>query len=263
MELPARIISILEDRESGSIALLNRLIPVLEQELGVDGFSPEAFLDRVAVIRTKLSHFAAIENFLAALCDALEGQDREALKAQEEHAGRGLAFLANYREYWQESAEKVADNFLRIFSPEGKTLLTHSHSQTILSLMEKLQERKIGFQIIQTLSVPGEEGRIACEKFRQTGVKATLIPDEQVEEVLSRVDQVLMGCDALLPGEFMNKKGTRAILEKAQKIGIPRYVVAESRKRIGRPGWKAALPPHPLFEWVPLDLLDAVVTEEA
>lgn len=72
---------------------------------------------------------------------------------------------------------------------------------------------------------------------------------------------ILMGCDALLPTEFLNKKGTLAILEKARELSIASLLVTESRKKIDRSDWKGELKDQPLFEWVPLNLIGRIVTE--
>ncbi len=253
MAIPVVIDRICKDRESGSIALLNRLIPALGQELRQEGFSMEHLLAVIAEIRKQLGHFAAIENFLAALGVQAEGPDGD--------PGSALHFIDEYKAYWQDGAAKVAGNFLADFNPEGKTLLIHSHSQTLLSLLEELQKRQISFLVMQTLSVPGEEGRIACENYLRMGIEAELIDDAQIGGVIHKCGLVLLGCDALLPDEFLNKTGSRNILEMARTAGIPSRVVTESRKRITRPGWKTEQATHPLFEWVPLKLVDAIVTE--
>lgn len=253
MDIPAEIDRICKDRVSGSVTLLNRLIPALEQELRQEGFALEHFLALIAEIRGELGHFAAIENFLAALLVHAEGLDGD--------PGNALHFMKEYKAYWQDSAAKVATNLLSDFNPEGTTLLIHSQSQTILSLLEELQKRQVSFQVMQTLSVPGEEGRIAYEKFLRMGIGAELIEDAHVGELIHKSGLVLLGCDALLPDEFLNKTGSKNMLEMARTAEIPSVVVTESRKRIARPGWKTEQTTHPLFEWVPLELVDRIVTE--
>lgn len=255
MGLPDKIKRIIEDRESGSVALLNRLITALEHELKRPDFTVKSFSPMITEIRKKLCHFAAIENFLSSLLIHWD------LPAGKGDPGQTLTFISEYREYWHDSMAKITRNFLHHFDPEGKTLLTHSHSQTIISLLEKLHQRQITFRVLQTVSIPGEEGRIACERLRQLNIEAEITDDARVGEVLQRTHLVLMGCDALLPEEFLNKTGTRTILEKAKALHIPSCLVTESRKKINRPDWKTHLGPQPLFEWIPLDLADRILCE--
>ena len=113
---------ILNDRESGSVALLNRLIAALEKELnGTD----------LSAIRKKLNHFAAIENFLAPLV-TLAGQ-------KDTFPGECLHFIADYRSYWHDSAVMIAENFLQHASPHGKTI------QRTLLFSDRIKKRDHSF----------------------------------------------------------------------------------------------------------------------
>jgi len=258
MPFSEEIRQLLEDRESGSIALLNQLLHVLEKELTFGVFSkapsslsPLAF--QLEEIRSKLSHFAAIENFLSELLEQFRPVEKDHEIA--------LEFIAQYREYWKKSSTRLTRNFIEAFALEGKTILTHSQSQTIYSLFEQLYARGISFRVIQTLSSPGNEGRIAYEKIIKLGLQAKLINDERIEEALGLTDLVIVGCDALLQTEFLNKAGTLSILESARDQAIPSALLCESRKIINRKDWKEYLPPQELFEWVPLDLVDRIIRE--
>ena len=245
---------ILDDRESGSLSLLNRLVSALENELHRSDLPAEDFSDLLIVIRDKLRHFAAIENFLASLV----------MHCGQENAfpGEALSFIGEYRSYWEKSPEKIAENFLHQYNPEGKAILTHSQSQTLIALLHQLHRRQIPFRVIQTLSVPGEEGKIAHERMLQMKLRSQLIKDMDVKDALKHTDLVLMGCDALLQTEFLNKTGTANILRQAKELNIPSFLVAESRKNISSPSWKERLPDHNLFEWVPLSFVQAIVSEK-
>jgi translation initiation factor 2B subunit (eIF-2B alpha/beta/delta family) len=244
---------ILEDRVSGSVALLESLISALERMLGDPDHHWDHFIDLLNSIRQELGHFAAIENFLESLIRYVskEGYGPEEL----------LRYISDYRTRWKDSAFRIADRFLYHYAPAGMTLLTHSHSRTIISLLDQLHKREIPFRVLQTLSVPGEEGREALKSMKHLGLEVRLIEDSEVSGALSQTDLVLMGCDALLDDEFLNKTGTRAILKEAGAYQIPRLLITESRKQITRPGWKEGLPENPLFEWVSRQLIDVVLGE--
>lgn len=251
--MPDEISLILKDRESGSVALLNRLIIALEKELHAAELKAEAFSNLLITIREKLHHFAAIENFLASLIEHCGQKDAK--------RGEILRFIADYKLQWKNNEEKIVKNFLQHCRPEGLCILTHSHSQTIVSLLTQLHQRKIRFRILQTRSSPGEEGKLSHERMRQLKFQADLIDDADIKEAMAQADLVLMGCDALLPAEFLNKTGTLVILEMARQLSINSFLVTESRKTITNSAWKRSLKDHPLFEWVPLNLIDRIVTE--
>lgn len=251
--MPDEISLILDDRQSGSVALLERLITELGKELQGADPGAEAFIGKLISIRKKLSHFAAIENFLASLI-------LQAGKSGD-FPGAALHFLREYSLYWQDSAGKIAWNFLRHFNPKGLTILTHSHSQTVISLLKELHSREIHFRVLQTLSTPGEEGRKSYEDLHKQRIDAHLIADNDIKDALTQTELILMGCDALLPGKFLNKTGTRNILEQAKKSNKQTILITESRKEIKRPGWEQELTEQPLFEWVPLKLITKTVSE--
>ncbi|TFH23137.1 MAG: hypothetical protein E4H10_12585, partial [Bacteroidia bacterium] len=93
--MPDEISLILNDRESGSVALLNRLIAAIEEELHGTEVKAEAFSNLLIAIQKKLNHFAAIENFLASLI-ILAGQ-------KDAFPGEPLQFIADYRLLWHDS----------------------------------------------------------------------------------------------------------------------------------------------------------------
>ncbi|MDF1574645.1 MAG: hypothetical protein P1P86_05580 [Bacteroidales bacterium] len=251
--IPGKISLLLNDRESGSIALLKRLIAALEEEMHGPDLNAEAFGNLLLHIREKLNHFAAIDNFLASLI--LHAGQKDAFP------GETLRYIKDYRLYWQDSAGKIAENFLRQCNPVGLTLLTHSHSETVISLLKKLHVRQIPFRVLQTLSSPGEEGKISHERMLRMKLRADLIDEANITEAVGQSDLVLMACDALLYNEFLNKTGTRAILEQARILRKRSFLVTESRKKITRPDWQQEWTEQALFEWVPLNLIDGIVTE--
>lgn len=252
-KIPTAISQILDDRESGSITLLNRLLMALEEELLGSKVSGEEFHSLLAHVGEKLSHFAAIENFLASL--SRHSRDGSAFP------GEALRFISDYGLHWKKSQENITENFLHQFEPEGKTILTHSHSQTVISLLQQLHQRQISFKVLQTLSLPGEEGKVAHERMLKMQLRSELIADEDVKNALRNTDLVLVGCDALLNTEFLNKAGTGMILHQANTLDIPSFLITESRKRINSSSWKKRLPDLNLFEWVPQGMVKAIVTE--
>jgi len=252
--MPDEINHILSDRESGSVALLNRLMNALEKELPGKDMNAGVFCNRVGMMREKLHHFAAIDNFLEMLIKHTGQED--------DFPGEPLRFIADYKQYWHDSDEKISVNFLQHCNPDGTTILTHSHSQTIISLLNQLHERQVPFRVLQTLSSPGEEGKISHERMLRLKLQAELIDDVNIKEALGHTDIILMGCDALLDTKFLNKRGTRTILRLAKQFNKRSFLVTESRKEVTRSGWERELTDQPLFEWVPLDLIDRIITEK-
>jgi translation initiation factor 2B subunit (eIF-2B alpha/beta/delta family) len=93
-------------------------------------------------------------------------------------------------------------------------------------------------------------------------IQSDLVNEANISEILASTDLILMGCDVLLEKEFLNKTGTRTILEQSKSFNIGSVLVTESRKEITRPDW-AKPSSNPLFEWVPLHLIDRIITERS
>ena len=252
-KLPRAITQILNDRESGSVGLLDQLIAAFEEQLQDPELQAEDLRYQVDTVRASYRHFAAIENFLASLTAYLGPASA--------FPSETVDFISDYKSYWKDAPGKIAGHFLRIYNPEHKTILTHSQSQTVISLLDQLHLRQISFEVIQTLSVPGEEGKIAHERMLQMGLRSRLVHEDKLKDVLYQTDLVLIGCDTLLGKEFLNKSGTSSILEQAKQFNLPSFLLAETRKKINSPSWKNEMTGHKLFEWVPLNLVSALLTE--
>lgn len=172
MEFPPGIQKILDDRESGSIALLERLISALETELDHPGASEGQFAALLEGISKELAHFAAIENLLASLSGLI--------RQNGPFPATVTRFFREYRDYWRNSEITLTDNLLQHCNPQNRTFFTHSHSQTVISVLDQLHARGIRFRVLQTISTPGGEGRIALERMHQMHLHAELI-DEAVQ----------------------------------------------------------------------------------
>ena len=254
MKFRPEINNILNDRESGSITLLNRLVNAIDSMLIDTASGRGEFTRMIREVRRKLRHFAAIENFCADLLVKLELPGTFPASA--------IRYISEYRNYWDESSHKIMENFLGYSDPGGKNILIHSNSHTIISLLENLKKSGYSFYVYQTLSIPGKEGKTSFRKLQWLDIKAELINDEEVGRIMPGVDLVLMGCDTLLKDQFLNKTGTVKIAEKAQELGVPFVLVTESRKIIRSEDWKMRLHENPLFEWIPLHMVTETITEK-
>jgi hypothetical protein len=84
-------------------------------------------------------------------------------------------------------------------------------------------------------------------------VRAEVVGDADAIERLPRVDSVVVGADAVTPGNVVNKAGTRALATAARAAGVPCIVLAGELKFLG-----AEVPVVPPFERTPLSLAGAV-----
>lgn len=160
---------------------------------------------------------------------------------------------------------------------DGKTVLTHSLSSTVLETFAVLARG--GVRAIVTESRPLYEGRSVAAELSRRGIATVSIVDAAAATVMPEVDAVLVGADAILPdGAIVNKVGTHLIALAAAERGIPFFVVCERFKR-----WPPDRSPptafeekeadevwtpvvgvrvrNPYFEATPARLITALVTE--
>jgi len=158
------------------------------------------------------------------VCDVPDSPTIDAARAGWE------SVIERHRRSLDTAVEQTIAQLAKII-PEGKCLLLHSYSSSIAKALLTFQ--RLGSRVITTESRPGLEGRHTAELCARIGLPVRLITDASVFSVLSEVDMVLMGADAVTAdGGVINKMGSSAIACCAHALGVPVYILAEGRKII-------------------------------
>lgn len=127
-----------------------------------------------------------------------------------------------------EAAENTALHALPLIAPHA-TIMTHSRSSTAMRLFRHLVGRDVPFNVIVTLSGPGNEGRLVAAELARLRVPVTLVTDAQMGLFMPDVDINISGCDCwLADGAFLNKSGTYLQALAARDQGKPFWVLADS-----------------------------------
>jgi len=238
---------IVHDRQRGAGELLGEALDWLARH-------PEmlAAPSRAAVLRLVRSGRPVMPGFRV-LADRLER-----LLERGEPAS---AVVRRLREDWLTSEERVAEIFSRIAAQRGlSSAVTISWSSAVRRSLSAAGMRRV----LVLESLPGGEGRLTAEWFeRHTSAEVELVPDRRRAEAVRRTDAVVMGADAVLAGKgVINKVGSRELARLAAEAGRPVFVVASTWKRItADPAVLLAGEPEGIFEFVPQDLLTAVITD--
>ena len=167
---------------------------------------------------------------------------------------------------------------------ESRTLVvaTVSASASVRVCLEALSERT-SLHVICTEARPLMEGRQMATNLVDAGIPATVCTDAGIGAVMEatgpQLEGVIVGADAVAPGWFVNKCGTRHVVEVAAGLGVPSYVVGSRDKFIrdtladelggsqGPPEEVWEHPPpgvavaNPYFERVPVELAAMFVTD--
>ena len=225
-----------QDKFSGSQRVLDDTIAAFHLFLKLDTEYTDIKLARYVkfALRGLLeSHnqFALLRHFRDELLLEVEiyfaTDKEERAKSLREHL---LRKVESYYKTWRSVNDRISINALLNIDFANKTVFLHSNSSTVRNLFDYIKKQKLNLEIIQTESRPKCEGKFQAEYFANHGFKVTYIVDSAAVKYLSRADFAIMGCDCIYENNFINKIGTKAIAVGCRAVGIPFYVITDSRK---------------------------------
>lgn len=128
------------------------------------------------------------------------------------------------------SREKVTELFEPFFR-DNMCVMVLGHSRVATATLLNASRQGKRFTVIIPEARPDVEGYKSAKQLRDAGVPVTLIVDSAVAHVMSRVDFVLSGAEAVVEnGGIINKIGTYQVAIVANAHKKPFYVAAESFK---------------------------------
>lgn len=135
----------------------------------------------------------------------------------------------------KDSRELIARAGLN-FINDDDTILVHSYSRVVLSLLEYAKSKFGRFRVFVAEASPdkaGKNGTRMARALREYGIPVCFIADSQVGFVINKVDKVFMGAEGVSEsGGIINHMGSYQIGVLAKNANKPLYVVAESHKFI-------------------------------
>jgi len=125
---------------------------------------------------------------------------------------------------------KIA-TFSEPFIRDGLVILTYGFSRVVLTVLLRALSQDKRFRVIVSESRPDGVGVLTAKKLGEVGIPVTLITDNAVAHLMSRVDMVLVGAEAVVEnGGIVSRIGTYGIAIMAQAHKKAFYVAAESFK---------------------------------
>ena len=157
--------------------------------------------------------------------------------------------VQQYQVKWDNVNVDISINLQKFLTGRKLTILTHSHSSVILGVLQNLLSKDYMIDVIQTASEPGDEGIIQAKLIEQLGINVRISSDDDIINSIAHVNSCFLGVDQFDKTSFVNKAGSKAIVESAFKVNKPVFVLGDSRKMVksidaGTTG---------LFEMVPLE----------
>lgn len=152
-----------------------------------------------------------------------------------------------------EFSRKLNEDFSRVITSAGNSLpdetrvITISHSSYVRQLILQFQEK---IKIVYCLrSGPMNEGERLCEILKRNNIKADIIEDDYFGSAVSKTSLVIVGSDLLSNGYFINKKGTRSLVECGIEKGIQVWILGDSLRFVP---YKDRNDLPPAFEKIPV-----------
>lgn len=213
------------------------------------------------------------------------------LRATEPALRNALNYLlANYKKT-KNPAEKVKKHFSdsqKLIAEygakkilNGMNVFTHCHSSTVENILILAHKQGKKFTVYNTETRPKYQGRITATSLAKAGIKVVHMVDSAGRTALKKADIFLYGCDSFSSeGKTINKIGTEALAEAANKARIPVYCCTNTWKfnpqtihgfeevielRDPKEVWdnppKGVTIFNPAFEIISPDIITGVITE--
>ena len=223
MKLPPSIQQVLDDKVSGSVTLLNRLMIALENELMDHELDPATFISYIEQVHRKMELFTVIRHF----CEELILTHNISVR---NYPANYLEFIHEYKAFWERAPQLLKNNLLRLARLKNSTVMLHSNSGTVIEVFRLLSEEQVEMKVIQTLSAPAEEGRIQAMELAEMGYQVQLIPDALAGEMMRQTNYLVLAADQVRKNVIVNKVGTLQMVLAANEFSVPVFVLTESRK---------------------------------
>lgn len=222
-----------EDNIHGSVYLANQALDIVEEFINRETYSNRTELLQSlsklsnALVRAK-PLMALIFNRTRSVIDFIQ----DIPKDEKDIQGIKLAALDRIKQIRREADQRVDKITLlgaRMIMDQH-SVLVHSYSKIVCSILEKAEEMKKRFRVICTESRPINEGSKMALQLAKAGVKTSLIPDADVARAVNEANFILTGTDRFTETSFVSKTGTHTLAILAQSMNKPLYIAGETGK---------------------------------
>jgi translation initiation factor 2B subunit (eIF-2B alpha/beta/delta family) len=112
---------------------------------------------------------------------------------------------------------------------EYQVILTLSNSSVIRHTVTSAHNSP---DVLCAESLPGGEGANQAKALHESGIRATLVKDGDLPGSMQKVQAIALGADQWDLSEFINKVGSKKLVDIAEIEEIPVFVLAEGFKRV-------------------------------
>ena len=170
---------------------------------------------------------AAMENVRQVVNEYVLGTDCEKIEALKKNAQK---LCMNLVEHSFNAVEKLGEYGSEVIQ-DGMTVMTHSFSSGMMSVLETALKRDKKFKIICTESRPLRESVLGIRQLQKLGAEIVFLSDASMYMGLKMADIALTSADTLMyDGRIVNKMGTETLATLCRLTGKPFYVASELMK---------------------------------
>lgn len=138
-----------------------------------------------------------------------------------------------YRKLVKEEEDYIKRKSLEILR-HYKKILTYSRSSQVLQVLNALRFHGSDFEIFISEARPSMEGVKTALELVSSGIKVHLFTDIVLLNKIPCVDVIVTGADAITGEYFVNKVGTKIILEEAKRRNKPAILIASRLKVLNK-----------------------------
>lgn len=231
--LVSKIKEISLDNASGANELARKTLDIyLEYLQTTKTTNKQTFLKELTKLGTLLATAQASMTAIGNIVDIINNRANTdiAKKSISELKHELQDHLTKLRAEINQSKELIAEQAVKII-PNNSTIITYSHSSTILDIITKAAATKKISRIIISESRPLLEGLEAAEEFLKLNIPVTVIADAAVGFYCKEADLALVGADTLLSdGSVVHKVGTYLLAMACHDQHKPFYVAGNLLK---------------------------------
>ena len=227
-----------------------------------------------ALRRANPSH-ASLHNAMADVVAGVEGADPVDVAAAKAATTDAIDRVVDTIEAGKHAAAENAAAYLE----DGQTVLTHDYSSTVLEAVESATQDGKYLEAYVTEARPRYLGRKSARQLAAYDrVDTHLLTDAAAGYYLEECDLVVVGMDCIVGDTLYNRVGTFPIAATAARVDVPVVVVGSDAKviedgfvfenefrspsEVMREPAEGFSVENPAYDATPVDLLDAVITDE-
>lgn len=139
--------------------------------------------------------------------------------------------LEVYQERWKNIDRKTAEAIFNWLNFEDEpTILCHDNDLSLIALLELLNVKQKKIKVYITIGRPAKQGMELSKLVAEKGFEVTFIEDNNVGQIITEIDFVLLVAHQVLHNEFIAQAGSHTIAATANFYKRPVYVIADRRK---------------------------------